>query len=118
MRAVGTDRKIMYWDAFEGSAIRELEGSSSEQVSALAIDSEGEAIVSGGGDKLVKLWGYDEGNCYAMGTAHSGSVNRVAVTPEKSHVVSVGSEGAIMIWNYVAPSLTEGSLSVAASRNV
>jgi len=32
--------------------------------------------------------------------------------------VSVGSEGAIMIWNYVAPSLTEGSLSVAASRNV
>ena len=108
----------MYWDAFEGSAIRELAGSSSEQVSALAIDSEGEAIVSGGGDKLVKLWGYDEGSCYAMGTAHSGSVNRVAVTPDKSHVVSVGSEGAIMIWNYVAPSLTEGSLSVAASRNV
>lgn len=109
---------MMYWDAFEGSAIRELEGSSSEQVSTLAIDSDGEAIASGGGDKLVKLWGYDEGNCYAMGTAHSGSVNRVAVTSDKRHVVSVGSEGAIMIWDYVAPTLTEGSLSVAASKKI
>ena len=111
----GTDRKLMYWDAFEGSAIRELEGSSSEQVSALAIDPDGEALVSGGGDKMVKLWGYDEGNCYAMGAAHSGAVNRLAVTPDKSQIVSVGSEGAIMIWDYVAPTLTEGSLSVAST---
>ena len=108
----------MYWDAFEGSAIRELEGSSSDQMSTLAIDPDGEAIVSGGGDKSVKLWGYDEGNCYAMGTAHSGSVNRVAITHDKSHVVSVGSEGAIMIWDYVKPTLTEGSLSIATSTKV
>ena len=107
----------MYWDAFEGSAIRELEGSSSEQVSALAIDNDGEAVASGGGDKLVKLWGYDEGNCYAMGAAHSGAVNRLAVTPDKRHVVSVGSEGAIMIWDYMAPTRTDG-LSVVSSTRV
>lgn len=105
----------MYWDAFEGSAIRELEGSSSEQVSALAIDPDGEALVSGGSDKMVRLWGYDEGNCYATGAAHSGAVNRLAVTPDKSHIVSIGSDGAIMIWDYTPPTLTEGSLSMVSS---
>ena len=108
----------MYWDAFEGSAIRELEGSSTEQVTTIAIDQAGEAVASGGGDKLVKLWGYDEGNCYATGAAHSSCVNRVAVTPDRRHVISVGSEGAIMIWDYVSPTLTEGSLAVANSTAV
>lgn len=106
----------MYWDAFDGSAIRELEGSSQEQISSVAIDADGEAIASGGGDRLVKLWGYDEGNCYATGIAHSSAVNKVAVTPDKRHVVSVGSEGAIMIWEYVAPTLTQISASMVASK--
>ena len=51
----GTDRKITYWDAFDGQAIRILEGSETEQVSALAIDHDGELIVSGGYDKSVKV---------------------------------------------------------------
>lgn len=37
------------------------------QVGALAVDPAGEAIVTGGGDRLVKLWGYDEGHCYFAG---------------------------------------------------
>ena len=52
---VGTDRKITYWDAFDGQAIRILEGSETEQVSALAIDHDGDLIVSGGYDKSVKV---------------------------------------------------------------
>lgn len=106
----------MYWDAFDGSAIRELEGSAEEQLSSVAIDVDGEAIASGAGDRLVKLWGYDEGNCYALGIAHSGAVNKVAITPDKRHVVSVGSEGAIMIWDYVAPTLTQTSASMVSSK--
>lgn len=106
----------MYWDAFDGSAIRELEGSAEEQLATVAIDVDGEAIASGGGDRLVKLWGYDEGNCYALGIAHSGAVNKVAITPDKRHIVSVGSEGAIMIWDYVAPTLTETSASLVSSK--
>lgn len=38
---------------------------------------EGEHFVSGGEDKLVKLWGYDEGLCYFSGTGHSGTITRV-----------------------------------------
>lgn len=44
----GSDRKVTYWDCFDGQAIRMLDGSSTGEVNALAITSEGEHFVSGG----------------------------------------------------------------------
>lgn len=104
----GTDRKITYWDAYDGQAIRIIDGAesapgSADDINTLAVDAEGEAIITGGGDKLVRLWGYDEGHCYFVGVGHSGSVKRVAVTPDRSKIVSVGSEGGIFIWDFAQP---------------
>lgn len=99
----GTDRKITYWDAYDGQAIRIIDGSDNDEVNALAVDRDGEAIISGGGDKLVKLWGYDEGHCYFVGVAHSGAVTQVGVTPDRTKIVSVGAEGGIFIWDYSRP---------------
>ncbi|EKX37892.1 hypothetical protein GUITHDRAFT_160084, partial [Guillardia theta CCMP2712] len=84
----GTDRKITNWDAYDGSAIRIVDGSTSA-----------EFFVSGGGDKILKLWHYDEGQCQAVGIGHSGAITRVAVSPDQRNLVSVGDEGAILIWN-------------------
>nr|A8ILK1.1 RecName: Full=Cilia- and flagella-associated protein 52 [Chlamydomonas reinhardtii] len=99
----GTDRKVTYWDAYDGNAIRIIDGSDLDEVNALAVDRDGEALVSGGGDKLVKLWGYDEGHCYFVGVAHSGAITAVGVTPDKQRIVSVGTEGGIFIWDYQRP---------------
>ena len=95
--------QVTYWDAYDGQAIRIIDGSDSNEVNALAIDRDGDAIVRGGGDKLVRVWGYDEGHCYFIGVAHSGSITQVAVTPDKSRIVSVGTEGGIFCWDYAAP---------------
>lgn len=57
----GSNRKITYWALFDGQAIRMLDGSDDGEVDALAITREGEHFVSGGEDKVLKLWGYDEG---------------------------------------------------------
>jgi hypothetical protein len=38
---------------------------------------EGEHFASGGEDKVVKLWGYDEGINYYIGIGHSGAITRV-----------------------------------------
>lgn len=100
----GTDRKITYWDAYDGQAIRIIDASDKDEVDALAVDVEGEAIVSGGGDKLVRLFGYDEGHCYFIGMAHSGAVTQVGVTPDKTKIVTVGAEGGIFVWDYISPS--------------
>ncbi len=69
------------------------------EVNTLDISGSGEFFVSGGGDKLVKLFHYDEGQCQAVGIGHSGTVTKVVVSPDQRNVVSVGDEGAILIWN-------------------
>ena len=49
--------QITYWDAYDCQAIRVLEGSPSGQVNAVVVSPDGEALVTGGADMLVRLWG-------------------------------------------------------------
>ena len=51
----GSDRKITYWDAYDGSAIRILDGSQSAELNSLAVTASGDAFVSAGADKVVKV---------------------------------------------------------------
>lgn len=93
----GSDRKLTYWDAFDGSAIRILEGSTAE-INTIDVTNDGAQFVSAGNDKQVKLWDYDEGICRAIGEGHSGYINQIMISPDQKNVVSVGAEGAIFIW--------------------
>ena len=56
-----------------------LDGSDSGEINALAITKEGEHFVSGGEDKRIKLWDYDEGISYFTGVGHSGNITRVSI---------------------------------------
>jgi len=93
----GSNHKISYWDAYDGSAIRVIDGGD-EEMTSLDIEPHGELFISGGADKLVKVWHYDDGLTLATGVGHSGRVNGVKVSPDQETIVSVGDEGAIMIW--------------------
>lgn len=95
----GSDRKITYWDCFDGQAIRMLDGSKDGEINALAILQEGEHYVSGGEDKQVKIWDYDEGIQYYKGVGHSGAISKIAISPNQQFIVTAGSEGAIFIWH-------------------
>jgi len=94
----GSDRKITYWDTFDGQAIRVLEGSEEGEVVSLSVSQSGSHFVSGGQDRLLKLWDYDEGVSKYLGVGHSGTINAVAVSPDQTSIVSCGEEGAIFIW--------------------
>lgn len=76
-----------------------LDGSSTGEVNALAITAEGEHFVSGGQDKIVKLWNYDEGISYYTGVGHSGAITKIAIAPNQQFIVTVGTEGAIFLWH-------------------
>jgi WD40 repeat protein len=102
----GSDRKVCYWDCFDGQAIRMLDGSNSGEINALAITNEGEHFVSGGEDKIVKLWDYDEGISYFTGVGHSGGVTKIAISPNQKYIVTAGAEGAIFIWHMPEKVLT------------
>jgi len=94
----GSDRKVAYWDTFDGQAIRVLEASDEGELVTLSISASGSHYVSGGEERLLKLWDYDEGICKYIGVGHSGSITCVAISPDQSFVVSTGNEGAILIW--------------------
>ena len=95
----GSDRKIVYWDTFDGQAIRSLDGSEEAEINTLAITKTGEHFASGSGDQLVKIWSYDEGVTLYEGVGHSSKVNKVVFSPDQRLLLSVGEEGAILLWN-------------------
>lgn len=63
------------------------------------ITSEGKHFVSGGQDGIIRIWNYDEGICYYSGEGHSGHINKLKISPDQRRIVTVGSEGAIFLWD-------------------
>ena len=56
---------------------------SSSPMYSLDITRSGEFFVTGSGDKVLKLWAYDEGVTVAMGRGHSGTINAVKISPDE-----------------------------------
>jgi WD40 repeat protein len=98
----GSDRKIAYWDTFDGQAIRMLEGSDEGELCTLSISKTGSHFVSGSDDRLLKLWDYDEGVCKYVGVGHSGQITSAVISPDQTFIVSAGTEGSILIWTMPA----------------
>jgi WD40 repeat protein len=65
----------------------------------LAVTAEGKHFASGGQDGILRIWNYDEGICYYEGEGHSGSINKIKISPDQRRIISVGSEGAIFFWD-------------------
>lgn len=71
-------------------------------MNTLDVTSEGKHFVSGGQDGILRIWNYDEGICYFSGEGHSGSINKLRISPDQRRIVTVGSEGAIFLWEMPA----------------
>ncbi|XP_024084287.1 cilia- and flagella-associated protein 52 isoform X2 [Cimex lectularius] len=94
----GTNRLIGYWETFDGSLIREVEGSRSAALNTLAISKDGRYMVSGGNDYFVKVWLYREGIPTHVGLGHGAVITAVAISPDQKTVVSASADGALFIW--------------------
>lgn len=53
--ATGTDRKISYWEVFDGSLVRDVEGSKRGCINCLSINSTGQVFITGGSDQILKV---------------------------------------------------------------
>ncbi|MEW5298669.1 MAG: hypothetical protein WDW36_001762 [Sanguina aurantia] len=83
----GTDRKITYWDAFDGTAIRIIDGSDA---------NEGGTSSSGCGATTRAT---ATSQVWHTAVASAGWES----PPDKTRIVSVGSEGGIFIWDFQRP---------------
>lgn len=92
--------KITYWDAYDASPIRVIDGSFTDEMTALDVEpKDGAWFLTGSADKTVKTWKYDEGIATAQGVGHSKRINSVKIAPDQTFAVSVGDEGGIYIWS-------------------
>lgn len=96
----GTDRKVAYWEAFDGSLIRELDASQSDTINGLDITVDGKFFVIGGSDKLVKVYRYEEGDVAFVGIGHSSDITKVRISPDGKHIVSVSQDAAVLTWQF------------------
>ncbi|KAH7474239.1 Cilia- and flagella-associated protein 52 [Phytophthora ramorum] len=94
----GSDRRITYFDAYDGEAIRFLEEAAEHEMLAMDIENSGTLFATGGRDGMLKLWHYDNGETVAIGRGHSEAITAVKISPDRKEIVTVGSEGAVMIW--------------------
>ncbi|KAL7678428.1 putative cilia-and flagella-associated protein [Plasmopara halstedii] len=80
----GSDRRITYFDAYDGEAIRILEEAAESEMLAMHIEHSGTLFAT-------------DSCCWS---GHSEAINAVKISPiERNH--HCGSEGAIMIWEMV-----------------
>lgn len=94
----GSDRMINYWECYDGSLVREKEGSKLGPVNCLDINANGEYFVSSGNDAIVRLWNYELGEVVAQGYGHAGAVTTCKYSPDGKFIITGGSDGAIFIW--------------------
>ena len=97
----GSDRRIGYWEVFDGQLLRSLETGDEEQgeINSLSIMKDGKHFLSGGSDGVLKIWDYDLGETVSESDGHSGGIVGLTVSPDEKRVVSVGKEGSVIVWN-------------------
>lgn len=95
---VSSDKRIVFWDTFNANVIRELEASINGMPTSIDISPDGREFVTGGDDRLVKVWDFETGELVGVGKGHCGNIKKVVWAPNQSIIVSVGAEGGIYIW--------------------
>ncbi|XP_025190982.1 cilia- and flagella-associated protein 52-like [Melanaphis sacchari] len=96
----GTNRYIGFWEALDGSLIREIEGSAVAAINSLDITPTGKYFVTGSSDQTVKVWLYNEGVPTHVGVGHAGVVTNVRVSPDGRYLVSTSVDGGIFLWRF------------------
>ncbi|MEB3213668.1 MAG: WD40 repeat domain-containing serine/threonine-protein kinase [Leptolyngbyaceae bacterium] len=68
-------------------------------VRSIALSPDGRLLVSGSGDKTVKLWSVADGTLLHTYQGHSTWVRGVAISPDQRIVASVSNDKTVRLWN-------------------
>lgn len=99
----GQEGKLQMWDLREAApvlSIAPVHGSDGGHALTLACGNTRDVVATGGTDGVVRLWDIRaSGKSLAECAGHSGDVRKVAWSPDDKQIVSVGNDGAILLWN-------------------
>jgi WD40 repeat protein len=107
----GSDSVLRKWDLVTHKV---LEMPQTAKVVAVAINSNGQRVASGGDDGLLKVWNVgDLGDMTKhpqVLTGHQSTIQQIAFSPvNPDRLISAGDDGRIMAWNVDGGCLTDES---------
>lgn len=91
-------KPICQWDLQTDRLIATLAGHVTG-VTALALDSQHCTLISGGRDRLIKLWNLNSRQQQKLIAAHSAPVQALAVHPHRPQFASASADGSIKLWD-------------------
>jgi small GTP-binding protein len=97
-----------------GHCLRVLEGHT-DKVFSVAWSTDQHRVLSGSGDKTVRLWDVETGRCLRVLEGHSAPVRSVAWSADQRRAFSGDDKGGIRVWD-LTKLLTEGRAPEACSK--
>lgn len=89
---------IILWDVEKSKKIRELSGHKGA-ISSVAFSPDGQRLVSGSNDHLIKVWEVDTGQELATLRGHTDAVFAVSFSPDGSLIASGSADETVRLWN-------------------
>lgn len=72
------------------------------QVNAVCVSPDGDCIVTGGEDKLLKLWRISTRECFLTLTGHTEEVLAVTFAPDGNTMASASLDKKIITWRVLS----------------
>ncbi|KAK9721191.1 cross-pathway control WD-repeat protein cpc2 [Basidiobolus ranarum] len=97
----GRDKSIKLWNTLGECKYNLTENGHSEWVSCVRFSPNpaNPVIVSGGWDKLVKVWDLSKCKIRTNHIGHTGYINTVTISPDGSLCATAGKDGVVMLWD-------------------
>jgi WD40 repeat protein len=97
--AVANEEMVTLWSLASGKIKKRLGEYRPARVNSIDFDPQGKRLVSGGADRIIRIWNLETGKTIHQLGGHQGEIATVAFAYGGRLVVSAATDGTIKLWH-------------------